>query len=189
MLRIHESSHPAAAKRYYTASLSPSDYFTADRAEPGIWGGKGAMQLGLSCSVEREAFANLCDNLLPDGTLPLTKRTKANRRVGYDFNFDCPKSLSVVYALTGDETLRGAFNEAVSETMELIEAEAKTRVRLAGASEDRTTGNLVWATFLHETTRPIDGVPDPHLHAHAFTFNATFDPVEKGWKTPSHQRG
>ncbi len=28
----------------------------------------------------------------------------------------------------------------------------------------------------------MQGIPDPHLHAHCFTFNATFDPVEQRWK-------
>lgn len=182
MLRIHESTHPADAKRYYTTSLASSDYYMADRTEPGSWGGKGATELGLSGAVTRESFAALCDNLLPDATGPLTSRTKAKRRVGYDFTFCCPKSLAVVHALTGDDALRTAVIEAVSETMELIETEAKCRVRRAGACEDRITGNLVWATFLHETTRPIDGVPDPFTHGHVFAFNATYDPGEQRWK-------
>jgi len=41
---------------------------------------------------------------------------------------------------------------------------------------------MVWAEFVHRTTRPVDGVPDPQLHCHAVTFNATFDPVEVRWK-------
>ena len=28
----------------------------------------------------------------------------------------------------------------------------------------------------------VDGTPDPHLHAHCFTFNATYDQVEDKWK-------
>ena len=36
---------------------------------------------------------------------------------------------------------------SVSETMEEIELDAKTRVRINGRQEDRTTGNLVAARF------------------------------------------
>jgi len=28
----------------------------------------------------------------------------------------------------------------------------------------------------------VDGIPDPHLHAHCFVFNATFDETEQRWK-------
>jgi ATP-dependent exoDNAse (exonuclease V) alpha subunit len=41
---------------------------------------------------------------------------------------------------------------------------------------------MVWAEFIHRTTRPVDGMPDPQLHCHAVAFNATYDPVEERWK-------
>jgi conjugative relaxase-like TrwC/TraI family protein len=66
--------------------------------------------------------------------------------------------------------------------MQELESEAKTRVRKNGADENRTTGNLIWADFVHFTARPVNGVPDPHLHAHCYVFNATWDEVEKQWK-------
>lgn len=44
------------------------------------------------------------------------------------------------------------------------------------------TGNMVWAEFHHFTARPVNGVPDPHLHAHCFAFNATWDEPEQRWK-------
>jgi conjugative relaxase-like TrwC/TraI family protein len=112
----------------------------------------------------------------------LTARTNDHRRVGYDFNFNCPKSVSVVHALTGDERVLGAFRESVSETMRQIESDMKTRVRANGADEDRKTGNMVWGEFIHFTARPVEGRPDPHLHAHCYAFNATYDPVEEKWK-------
>ena len=71
---------------------------------------------------------------------------------------------------------------AVDETMREIEAEMKTRVRKDGQDTDRTTGNMVWAEFIHTTSRPVDGVPDPQLHAHVFVFNTTWDEEEHRWK-------
>ena len=44
-----------------------------------------------------------------------------------------------------------------------------------GKNENRRTGNMAWGEFIHFTSRPVDGVPDPHLHAHCFVFNTTFD--------------
>jgi conjugative relaxase-like TrwC/TraI family protein len=102
--------------------------------------------------------------------------------VGYDFNFHCPKSVSVAYEFTQDERILGAFKMSVNQTMREIESEIKTRVRKQGANENRTTGNMIWAEFVHFTARPVNGIPDPHLHAHCYTFNTTWDDEEKKWK-------
>jgi conjugative relaxase-like TrwC/TraI family protein len=181
MLRAVVCASSGAAKEYFSGGLSREDYYVGSGELPGLWGGQGARRLGLEGTVSREDFHHLCDNRRPDGT-PLTLRTKAARRVGYDLNFHAPKSLSVVYSLTGDARLLDAFRLAVGETMRRMEQEAKTRVRTAGAEYDRLTGNLVWAEFVHTTARPIDGIPDPHLHAHCFTFNATWDGEQGAWK-------
>jgi conjugative relaxase-like TrwC/TraI family protein len=66
--------------------------------------------------------------------------------------------------------------------MREMELEAKTRVRKHGQEADRTTGNLAWATFIHKTARPVNGEPDPHVHAHAFVLNTTWDQKEQAWK-------
>src|SRR5208283_2900122 len=82
----------------------------------------------------------------------------------------------------GDQDVLGAFRTAVDETMREMEAEMKTRVRKRGQDTNRTTGNMVWAEFIHTTSRPVDGLPDPQLHAHVFAFNTTFDEQEDRWK-------
>ena len=63
-----------------------------------------------------------------------------------------------------------------------MEAEMKTRVRTGGQDINRITGNMVWAEFIHTTSRPVDGLPDPQLHAHVFVFNTTWDQEENRWK-------
>jgi len=178
MLRITVHSAAAAAKSYFDRELKRGDYYTQDQEASGHWGGQLAAALGLSGPVDRHTFHQLCDNQLPDGSGKLTTRTKQNRRIGYDLNFHAPKSVSLAYELTGDEALRDAFVDAMRETMQEIEQQAACRVRRKGRSEDRTSGNLLWAEFLHRTARPVDGIPDPHLHAHVFTFNVTNDAVE-----------
>src|SRR5581483_916404 len=85
-------------------------------------------------------------------------------------------------ALGGDQKLLDAFRDSVADTMREMEAEMKTRVRKQGADLDRTTGNMVWAEFIHTTSRPVDGLPDPQLHAHVFVFNTTWDQEEERWK-------
>ena len=66
--------------------------------------------------------------------------------------------------------------------MREIEVEMKCRVRAGGRDEDRITGEMTWAEFIHTTSRPVDGLPDPQLHAHVFAFNATWDNQEDRWK-------
>jgi RecA/RadA recombinase len=90
--------------------------------------------------------------------------------------------VSVAYEFTQDERILDAFKLSVNQTMREIESEIKTRVRKNGADENRTTGNMVWAEFVHFTARPVNGIPDPHLHAHCYTFNTTWDDAEKKWK-------
>ncbi len=178
MLRITQNSTPAGAKSYY----STADYYTEGQELVGLWRGKGAERLGLSGDVQREQWDALCDNLDPTTGQSLTPRQKRDRRVGYDFNFHVPKSVSVLYGLTRDERIVQAFRESVDATMEDIEADMQTRVRVKGKNSDRATGNMVWGEFVHFTARPVDGIPDPHLHAHCFVFNTTWDGQESRWK-------
>jgi conjugative relaxase-like TrwC/TraI family protein len=182
MLRIIQNSSAAGAKNYYT-SASMADYYMKDSQElTGIWRGQGAARLGLSGAVQKEAWDRLCDNRHPVTGESLTPRRKKDRRVGYDFNFHVPKSASLLYGLTQDDRILDAFRASVDETMRDMELEVKTRVRKGGKNEDRVAGNLIWGEFVHKTARPIGGIPDPHLHAHCFVFNVTFDEKEDRWK-------
>ena len=179
MLRVVASRN---AKEYFAQSLSKEDYYTEGQEVRGEWQGIGAGKLGLSGPVNQVAFDALCENRKPGTDERLTQRNKDNRIVGYDFNFHCPKSVSVVYEFTKDERILEAFKSAVNQTMRDIETESKTRVRQKGADENRATGNLVWAEFVHFTARPVNGLPDPHLHGHCYVFNTTWDETEKKWK-------
>jgi conjugative relaxase-like TrwC/TraI family protein len=181
MLRIIQNTSAAGAKSYYT-SPSMADYYTEGQELGGIWRGKGAARLGLSGAVGKEAWDALCDNRHPTTDKLLTARQKKIRRIGWDFNWHVPKCVSLIYGLTGDQRILDAFRDSVNRTMEEIEQEIQTRVRKSGKDADRITGNAVWGEFIHQTARPIDGVPDPHLHAHTFLFNATFDETEGRWK-------
>jgi len=179
MLRVIASRN---AKEYFAESLKREDYYSEGQEVSGDWNGIAAERLGLYGKVTTAAFESLCDNEKPGTKERLTQRNKSNRTVGYDFNFHCPKSVSVTYEFTKDERIFGAFKMSVNQTMREIESEIKTRVRKNGANENRQTGNMVWGEFIHFTARPVNGVPDPHLHAHCYAFNTTWDDEEKKWK-------
>lgn len=178
MIRISQQESAGAAKRYYATA----DYYSEGQEIVGLWGGKAASRLGLSGTVDKFSFERLCDNLDPRTGDPLTVRTRTERTVGYDFTFSVPKSVSLLYAMSGDQGIMDAFRGAVDETMREMEMEMKTRVRKRLQDTDRTTGNMAWAEFIHTTSRPVDGMPDPQLHAHVFVFNTTWDEQEKRWK-------
>ena len=138
MLRITQNSSAGQAKSYY----STSDYYTEGQELAGIWRGAGASRLGLAGKVDRAQWDALCDNRDPATGKPLTVRRKGDRTVGYDFTFDVPKSVSLVYALTGDVRIMNAFGESVRETMAEMEAEMKTRVRWTVPT--RTAPRATW---------------------------------------------
>jgi len=178
MLRIIQSKGVGQAKSYY----AQADYYLEGQELAGRWRGEGARRLGLEGDVGKSEWDKLCDNIDPRTGKRLTLRTDADRTVGYDFNFHVPKSVSLLYATTRDERILDAFRESVDATMQDIEAEMTARVRKGGRNEERKTGNMIWGEFIHFTSRPVDGVPDPHLHAHCFGFNVTRDEKEQAWK-------
>ena len=178
MLRINQNNSAAGAMQYYTTA----DYYAEGQELVGQWHGEAAKRLGLAGVVQKETWDALCNNRNPATGETLTLRQKQHRRVGYDFNFHVPKSVSVVYSLTKDERILNAFRESVNDTMSDMESEIQTRIRKGGTNGKRTTGNMLWGGHVHFTSRPVGGVPDPHCHIHAFVFNVTWDKKEAAWK-------
>ncbi|MFN8343510.1 MAG: MobF family relaxase [Spirosomataceae bacterium] len=183
MIRMIQSSSAAHAKAYFSEALSKADYYINDQELNGSIQGKLAERLGVTGKATKEVFFALCENTHPVTGEPLTARTKEERTTGYDINFHCPKSVSILHALSGDDHVLNAFQNCVHQTMLDIEADSKTRVRKNNTYDDRATGELVWTDFVHQTARPVEGhAPDPHLHAHCFVFNATWDSAEQQFK-------
>src|SRR5579872_338775 len=181
MLRITECKSAAGAKQYYTANRQ-ADYYIEGQEPSGKWGGRLAQEFGLSGNVARKDFYRLVDGLDPRTGAKLTpdKRKNIERRVGYDWTFSAPKSVSLLLERSGDSRIIDAFEASIDETMAAAEIEMKTRVRTKGQNEDRVTGNMAWGRWTHRTTRPLDdGTPDMHLHGHVFVLNMTKDDVER----------
>ena len=173
---------PAQVEKYFIKRRSEEAYYCENQEFNGFWGGRGAKLLGLKDYMANEEFSRLCNNLHPVTGEQLTPRMKDKRRIGYDFNWNCPKSISLAYAYTRDERIIQAVRQAIRDTMEELEQMAATRVRKDGRDEDRKTRNIAYAEFVHLTARPEGGIPDPHLHWHCYVFNATWDDVEKQFK-------
>jgi conjugative relaxase-like TrwC/TraI family protein len=175
------------AREYFREHLSVGDYYAEGQKVTGQWLGQGAEMLGLKNPVTEVEFLRMCEGLHPKTGEKLTQRRNserrengrnvANRRVFYDFTFSPPKSVSVV-ALLQDERIVAVHDGAVRTAMQELERYAETRVRQGKRDAERVSGNLVGATFRHDTSRELD----PHLHTHCVVLNATFDPEERRWK-------
>ncbi|MGB5943284.1 MAG: MobF family relaxase [Leeuwenhoekiella sp.] len=184
MIRMFQSQTAGHAKSYFRDALSRSDYYLGDQELNGTFNGRIAQKLNIEGQfVDRQTFEQLCDNINPQTGKSLTPRTVKDRRVGYDISFHCPKSVSILHALSQDEKVLNTFRDSVHITMQEMERDMQTRIRSQGQYNDRDTQSLLWTDFVHQTARPVDGYPpDPHLHCHCFTFNVTYDDVEDRFK-------
>jgi conjugative relaxase-like TrwC/TraI family protein len=170
----------AAAREYFDEHLAQNDYYAAGEVRAGQWMGLGAERLELNGNVTREQFHALCENQNPETGERLTQRNQkeGQRRVFYDFTCSAPKSVSVLAVTLEDQRLIEAHEEAARLAFRELETFAAARVRKQGSRTNRTTGNLVAASFVHDSSRALD----PQLHTHFTVFNATFDREERCWK-------
>ena len=161
------ASGAGASAAYYTGYLTK-----ADGELPGVWAGSQAPGLGLSGEVTTEALEALLSGLHPTtGMLlgrelvdRLDKHGNTIRAVaGYDATFSAPKSLSVLWGLTGDDAFAECHDAAVAATVAMIEKYASTtRIRSNGGRLHPETGGLSVAVFRQSTSR----ADDPQLHTH-----------------------
>lgn len=99
---------------------------------------------------------------------------------GFDFTFSPAKSISVLWALSDEETasrIAACHHRAVAEAMAWAEDEfIRTRSGAGGIRQVKTRG-LIAAEFTHFDTR----AGDPDLHSHVLVSNKVQD-VEGKWK-------
>ena len=173
---ISAISSSAQASSYYEAD----DYYAGDGLSPSEWQGKGAEAFGLSGEIERDQFRDMLDGKLPDGQQLGTIRDGANQhRPGWDVTMSAPKSVSIMAEVAGDRRLIAAHDRAVKSALAFAERHsAATRVRDGGRVDRQQTGNLVIASFRHDTSR----AQDPQMHTHNVIMNATRD-AEGNWRS------
>ena len=83
---------------------------------------------------------------------------------GFDATFSAPKSVSVLWALTGDERILAVHDQAVAAALAHVERfGSTTRLRVNGDRMFPASNGLTMATFRQSTSR----ADDPQLHTHA----------------------
>jgi conjugative relaxase-like TrwC/TraI family protein len=171
------------------------DYYAGRGESPGIWAGSGAAELELVGVVEDGDLGTLLRGLNPATEKPLrrlvkertiTVRTldvetgewreeqKPHRPVsGYDLVFSCPKSVSLLHAMTDDGRVRREISEAHEASwkaaLAYLEREACVLRRGKGGKVREHGQGFVAASFRHRTSR----AQDPHLHTHVIVANMT----------------
>lgn len=152
--------------RHAATYYEKDDYYTRDHA-PSEWHGEGARALGLTGSVDREAFASLVEGRVPGGSA--LHRGGGPRRGGTDFEFSAPKSFSIQALVNDDRRLIDVHRAAVAVARERLEATVATRVTERGSTRLEFTRSAAIAQFEHATSR----AGDPDLHSHVVVLNLT----------------
>lgn len=152
------------AERYYSEK---DNYYTHSA---GTWFGKGAEALGLQGDIRKDEFTLLLNGKDKEGDELIAAGTNGERRSGVDLTFSAPKSVSILSEVLSDEKVREAHDKAVHITLDYVECNfAQARQTVNGRTERVNTGNLVIATFRHDTSRSLD----PALHTHCVVMNIT----------------
>jgi conjugative relaxase-like TrwC/TraI family protein len=179
-------------------ALGLDDYHAGRGESPGLWVGSGAEAIELVGAVEDGSLGPLLRGLSPaDGErlrAPAKERTITVRTLDeasgvwrdepktlapvarYDLVFSCPKSVSLLHALTDDAEVRRAISEAHESSwqaaLSYLEAEACVVRRGRGGAIREHGQGFVAAAFRHRTSR----AQDPHLHTHVIVANLARSP-------------
>jgi conjugative relaxase-like TrwC/TraI family protein len=161
------ASSAVASAQYYTRYLTG-----APGEDAGVWTGRQAAALGLTGDVTTEQLQMLLEGRDPvSGDLlgrPLVDRVSSSGVVsravaGFDATLSAPKSLSVWWALSGDDGLVECHDVAVRAVVDCVERYGSTtRIRADGRRLHPETGGLTVAVFRQTTSR----LDDPQLHSH-----------------------
>ncbi|WP_288512870.1 MobF family relaxase [uncultured Victivallis sp.] len=160
-----------SGKSFYANHLCSNDYYSEHEKVQGYWRGELADAFGLRDKVvTSEEFSLFQRNVNPKTPGKLTQKNMPGGPRFFDFQVAAPKSVSVMSMF--DERLIEAHRESVRIAMAELERLAAVRVRdgeNVRTNNYETTGKLVYAEFMHDTSRALD----PQLHTHNVVCNVT----------------
>ena len=181
MISMNAISSAGGAANYYTAQAEIEYY--ANEIVPSAWGGRGLAFAGYSGTVSAEDLTQALAGEVRErgdadgefkqvrlGRTVIDKETGERvieHRAGWDLTFAPPKSVSLESEVFGRQDVRQAHEAAVVAAMGYLEGHAaQTKYR----HQVVATGNLVYASFAHATSR----AGDPQTHTHVLIANVTY---------------
>jgi len=165
------------ASLLYYLELVVQDYYLSGGEPPGQWSrGQGPAALGLVGTVDHAQFRDLFMGFSPDGEKEWVQNAGQKdgyhkRCPGWDLTFSPPKSISVLWSQSSEETrtkIQLAHRRAIESALEILEGLAAITRRGAGG-KIWEEASFVVALFEHGTSR----AQEPQLHSHALLLNLT----------------
>lgn len=180
---ITPSRNADAASNYYSSGLKTEGHYYQEEVTA-YWEGEASKDKSLSLygkKVTDAVFNALIHNRNHHTNKKLTALDKIDRRAGYDIGTSAVKSVSLVNAITKDPEIFDAHKYANRMMMLAIEKDAQVQANTQYARFTETTSNMIWASFHHFTSRPVEVrngkekiyASDMQLHTHNFCINAS----------------
>lgn len=157
----------------YHERVAREDYMTAGGEPPGVWYNGEVIGRLSGELIKKGELPRVLDGKNADGEDLLSKRIRKNHRPGLDLTFAAPKSVSVLWGVSDEETRRKiskAMYESVAETMDFL-SENAARARRGKGGNHHEEVKFVAGLYEHCSARDAEGNIDPHLHFHAVVAN------------------
>ncbi len=176
----------ASAWEYYAREVGTGldDYYAGTGEAPGSWTGRGARAAGIVGEADADTLSRAFGQARhPVFGEPLGSGWREPDGVaGFDATFSAPKSVSVLFALSGvavrDQVVRAHVAAVEQAGLAYLEDHAALTRRGHNGTMVVDTEGLVIARFEHRTSRALD----PQLHSHCLILNKVRDPADGLWR-------
>jgi len=155
------------------------DYYGTRGETPLVWGGAGAVRLGLEGPVDRDEYGLAFG---PGGFRdPVTRHQPVSTtRPGMELVVAAHKSVAVLGVLGRADDMHAILDAETTATLDYLDTWFRARGGRRGREQLRPeTGGLLYATTRHGTSR----AGDPAVHDHVLVANVVeMRDVKGGWK-------
>jgi conjugative relaxase-like TrwC/TraI family protein len=144
-------------------------YYNGKGEPPSKMIGLVAKALNIRREYDDTVYRRVFSGFDPNG-VPLCENAGANHRPGWDLTFSAPKSVSILFARSDEDTrkaIQATQQLAVEDAFGFIEQHAAFTRRGKGGHIQEKVRGLIGATFEHCTSR----AQDPQLHTHCLIAN------------------
>ena len=147
--------------------VDKENYYSENTQVEGQFLGSACKELGFNKEIKEGDFLNLINGIHPNTHKELWKNKK-QKYYATDITLSAPKDFSILQNIAGDklqEQLKEVFNNAVDNTIKLIEDKAYRRIDSKNNKEYGV--KLFISRFHHKTARSVNGeFPDMQEHSH-----------------------